>query len=43
MILFTHNVKMIKGAANKNGDVDGTRKRTTKAKIKDKYPDDLHS
>ena len=26
MALFTHNIKKIKGAAHKNGDVDGTRK-----------------
>ena len=24
MMLFTHNVKMIKGAAQENGDLDGT-------------------
>ena len=28
MVLFTHDVKKIKGAAHKNGDVDGTRKRS---------------
>ena len=27
MVLFTHNVKKMKDAAHKNGDVDGTRKR----------------
>ena len=27
MVLFTHNVKKIKGAAHKNGYVDGTCKR----------------
>ena len=27
MVLFTHNVKKIKGAAHKNGDVDGRCKR----------------
>ena len=30
MVLFTHNVKKIKGAADKNGDVDGTCKQTHK-------------
>ena len=28
MVLFTHNVKKIKGAAHKNGDVDGKCRRT---------------
>ena len=28
MVLFTHDVKKIKGAAHKNGDVHGTRKRS---------------
>ena len=27
MVLFTHNVKKIKGAAHTNGDVDDTCKR----------------
>ena len=27
MVLFTHNVKKIKGAVYKNGDVDGTCKQ----------------
>ena len=30
MVLFTHNVKNIKDAAYKNGDVDGTCKRALK-------------
>ena len=27
MVQFTHNIKTIKGAAHKNGDIDGTCKR----------------
>ena len=30
MVLFTHNVKKIKVAAHKNGDVDGTCKQSYK-------------
>ena len=30
MVLFTRNIKNIKGAAHKNGDVDATRKGTLK-------------
>ena len=27
MVLFTHNVRMIKDAAHKNGDIDGNCKQ----------------
>ena len=27
MVLFTHNIKKIEGAAHKNGEFDGTCKR----------------
>ena len=33
MVLFTHIIKKIKGAAYKNGDVDGTCKRSLKCEL----------
>ena len=30
MVLFTHNVKKIRGTAHKNSDIDGTYKRALK-------------